>query len=90
VRIVVLLYLYSKDRIRMGTRQLSIRVPEEIDRRLGELARRTGRSRTFYIKEAILDHLEDLEDTYLGEEALRQIRESGEPSVPLEDVEWPE
>ena len=74
----------------MATRQLSIRVPEEIDRRLADLARRTGRSRTFYIREAILDHLEDLEDTYLGEQALRDFRESGEVSIALEDVEWPE
>jgi RHH-type transcriptional regulator, rel operon repressor / antitoxin RelB len=74
----------------VGTRQLSIRVPEEIDRRLGELARRTGRSRTFYVREALLDHLEDLEDAYLGEQALREFRESGEAAIPLEDVEWPE
>jgi RHH-type transcriptional regulator, rel operon repressor / antitoxin RelB len=74
----------------MASTQLSIRVPPEIEKRLAELARRTGRSRTFYIREAILDHLEDLEDTYLGEQALREVRQSGEPSIPLEDVEWPE
>lgn len=85
-----MLYLYSKRRDPLATKQLSIRVPEEIDRRLAELARRTGRSRTFYIREAILDHLEDLEDTYLGEEALREYLDSGEPTIPLEDVEWPE
>jgi RHH-type rel operon transcriptional repressor/antitoxin RelB len=74
----------------MATTQLSIRVPEEIERRLADLARRTGRSRSFYIREAVLDHLEDLEDAYLGEEALREHRESGESSVALRDVEWPE
>lgn len=74
----------------MASTQLSIRVPPEIERRLAELARRTGRSRTFYIKEAILDHLDELEDAYRGEQALREIRESGEPSIPLQDVEWPE
>ena len=74
----------------MASTQLSIRVPPEIEKRLAELARRTGRSRTFYIKEAILDHLEDLEDAYLGEQALSEVRESGEPSIPLEGVEWPE
>jgi RHH-type transcriptional regulator, rel operon repressor / antitoxin RelB len=74
----------------MGSTQLSIRVPPEIEQRLAELARRTGRSRTFYIKEAILDHLDELEDAYLGEQALQEVRESGEPAIPLEDVEWPE
>lgn len=74
----------------MASTQLSIRVAPEIERRLADLARRTGRSRTFYVREAILDHLEDLEDTYLGEHALQEHRESGEASIALEDVKWPE
>ena len=74
----------------MATKQFSIRIETEIERRLAALARRTGRSRTFYIKEAILDHLEDLEDTYLGEQALEDFRRSGEESIPLEEIEWPE
>ncbi len=37
-----------------------------------------------------LEDLEDLEDAYLGEQALREFRESGEPSIALEDVDWPE
>jgi RHH-type rel operon transcriptional repressor/antitoxin RelB len=74
----------------MASTQLSIRVEPEIERRLADLARRTGRSRTFYIREAILEHLEELEDTYLGEQALQEHRESGEPAIALGDVEWPE
>jgi RHH-type rel operon transcriptional repressor/antitoxin RelB len=45
-------------------------LPPDIEKRLEELARRTGRSKSFYAREAILEHLEDLEDTYLAEEAL--------------------
>ncbi|MGH8924224.1 MAG: type II toxin-antitoxin system RelB family antitoxin [Acidimicrobiia bacterium] len=74
----------------MRTKQLSIRLEPEIEERLSELARRTGRSRTFYVKEAILDHLEDLEDTYLGEKALKDFRAADEESIPLEEVEWPD
>lgn len=74
----------------MATKQFSIRIDIEIERRLAALARRTGRSRSFYIKEAILDHLEDLEDAYLGEQALEDFRRSGEESIALEEVEWPE
>ncbi len=56
---------------------LAIRLPESIEKRLEELARRTGRTKTFYVREALLQHLEDMEDRYLAERALDRIR-SGE------------
>ena len=56
---------------------LAIRLPESIEKRLEELARRTGRTKTFYVREALLQHLEDLEDRYLAERALERTR-SGE------------
>lgn len=46
---------------------LALRLPEEIENRLDVLAKRTGRTKSFYAKEAILKHLEDLEDAYLAE-----------------------
>lgn len=45
---------------------LTIRLPEEIEARLTELASKTGRTKTFYAKEAILVHLDDMEDKYLA------------------------
>ena len=51
---------------------LAIRLPEDIERRLTELAHKTGRTKTFYAREAILTHLEELEDIYLAEERLKQ------------------
>lgn len=45
---------------------LAIRLPEEIERRLAALAAKTGRTKTFYAKEAILEHLDDMEDKYLA------------------------
>ena len=65
---------------------LAIRLPQSIEKRLARLARRTGRSKTFYVREAILQHLEDLEDMYLAEQALERIRSGEESSIPLEDV----
>jgi RHH-type rel operon transcriptional repressor/antitoxin RelB len=49
---------------------LAIRLDPEIERRLEILAKKTGRTKTFYAREAILEHLEDLEDTYLAKERL--------------------
>ena len=45
---------------------LAIRLPEEIEKRLESLATRTGRTKSFYAREAIMEHLEDLEDYYLA------------------------
>jgi len=45
---------------------LVIRLDAEIEERLARLAKRTGRTKTFYAREAILEHLDDLEDGYLA------------------------
>ena len=65
---------------------LAIRLPESIEKRLDKLARRTGRTKTYYVREAILQHLDDLEDMYLAERVLDRIRDGEENTVPLEDV----
>lgn len=46
---------------------LALRLPAEIDARLNALAKRTGRSKSFYAREAIAAHLDDLEDIHLAE-----------------------
>ena len=66
---------------------LSIRLPDEILSRLDILAKRTGRSKTFYAREAILKHLEDLEDLYSAEQAVQLIRSGGEMTSTLDQVE---
>lgn len=65
---------------------LAIRLPQSIEKRLEELAERTGRTKTYYAREAILQHLEDLEDVYLAERVLERVRSGEERTVPLKDV----
>ena len=62
---------------------LAIRLPVSIEQRLERLARRTGRTKTFYAREAILEHLSDLEDLYLAESVLERIRSGEERTIPL-------
>lgn len=50
----------------------SIRLPDEIDHRLDELARITHRTKSFYIRQAIERHLEDLEDLYIAVERVNR------------------
>lgn len=65
---------------------LAIRLPADIEERLAVLAERTGRTKTFYAREAIERHIEDLEDLYLAEKELAQVRSGRSKPVPLADV----
>lgn len=66
---------------------LAIRLPPEVESRLAALAQATGRTKTFYAREAILEHLDDLEDLYLAEQRLIDIRAGRSTTHSLEDVE---
>jgi RHH-type transcriptional regulator, rel operon repressor / antitoxin RelB len=62
---------------------ITVRLPPDVEKRLKKLARKTGRTKTFYVREAILQHLDDLEDYYLAVQRL----EENLPGGPLQDVE---
>ena len=65
---------------------ISIRLPEEVESRLDALAKRTGRTKTFYMRQAIVEHLDDLEDLYLAEKRLEDLQAGRSKTVPLEEV----
>ena len=65
---------------------LAIRLPPEIEARLEKLAKATGRSKTYYAREAIEEHLADLEDIYLAEKRLEEHRAGRIRTIPLKDV----
>ena len=56
----------------------SVRIPEDLENRLNTLARRTGRSKNSFVREALLHQLDDIEDYYLGMETLERIRNGEE------------
>jgi RHH-type rel operon transcriptional repressor/antitoxin RelB len=65
---------------------LAIRLPAEIEKRLDVLAKETGRTKSFYVREAILEHLDDLEDIYDAEQQLVEIHAGRVKTIPLEEV----
>lgn len=65
---------------------LAIRLPETIEKRLEKLAQKTGRTKTFYAREAIVTHISDLEDLYLAEDRLERIENGEDRTVPLKEV----
>jgi RHH-type transcriptional regulator, rel operon repressor / antitoxin RelB len=62
---------------------LAVRLPDEIEKRLDALAKKTGRTKTYYVREAIMEHIEELEDIYLSLERL----ENPTKRWSLEDLE---
>jgi RHH-type rel operon transcriptional repressor/antitoxin RelB len=65
---------------------LALRLPAELEARLEALAKATGRTKAFYAREAILTHLEDLEDLYLAEKAYLDFKASGKKAIPLAEL----
>jgi RHH-type rel operon transcriptional repressor/antitoxin RelB len=51
---------------------LSLRLSNEIEKRLSVLAETTGRTKSFYAKEAIMRYLDDMEDTYIALDRLEK------------------
>ena len=80
-----LVYAYTKE-VPTMTRQIAVRLPDETDSRLAALAAKTGRTKTFYVREAIEAHLEDLEDYYLAAEVSERIRTGEESTVSLDEM----
>lgn len=48
----------------------SLRLNKELEYRLDHLAETTGRTKTFYIRQLIEDHIDELEDRYIAESRL--------------------
>jgi RHH-type rel operon transcriptional repressor/antitoxin RelB len=65
---------------------VSLRLPDEVVQRLDKLATMTGRTKNSYMVEAIQEHLDDLEDLYLAEQRMADIRAGRDQAVPLEEV----
>ena len=62
---------------------LALRLPPDIERRLDALAKKTGRTKSFFARKAILRQIDDIEDDYLA----RYRMQRGGPRVTLESVE---
>jgi RHH-type transcriptional regulator, rel operon repressor / antitoxin RelB len=61
---------------------LALRLPAEIEKRLDELARKTGRTKSYYARKAIVEMIEDLEDLEIAKERLAE----NNARIPLEQI----
>jgi RHH-type transcriptional regulator, rel operon repressor / antitoxin RelB len=69
-----------------GRMTISIRLPEDLNARLKTLADKTGRSKTFYVREAIATHLDEMEDLFLAEAVLKRVRSGKEPTFSSKQI----
>ena len=74
-----LLYTYSAINIET---MFAIRLDKPTEDRLARLAHKTGHTKAFYAREAILEYPQTLEDVYLAEERLL----ANEPTFSAEEV----
>lgn len=65
---------------------MSLRLPAQVDDRLAALSALTGRSKTFYATEAIVEHIDDLEDAHLSSAIRARIRAGTEHGIPLSEL----
>jgi len=65
---------------------VTVRLTAEEEARLEALSQRTGRTKSFYVRAAIRAHLEDLEDAYAADDALKDFEASGRKSRPVADL----
>ena len=67
----------------MGT--LAIRLSDEMHERLNRLSQATARPKAFYVKAALDEYLDDIEDAYLAEATLERIKRGEERVLSAEE-----
>ena len=68
------------------TETISVRIPKELADRLSNLAKQTGRTKTYYIQEALEDKVCDLEMIYLTQKRDEDVRAGRSKTSSLEEV----
>ncbi len=63
---------------------LAVRLDPELEKRLNTVVKQTGRSKSYYVRQALIEKIEELEDLALLEEALKTYDPS--QNRPLDEV----
>ena len=65
---------------------LSVRIENILGERLERLAQDTHRTKSFYVKEALMNYMDNLEDIYLAEKRLEDLRAGRETVLSSQDM----
>jgi RHH-type transcriptional regulator, rel operon repressor / antitoxin RelB len=66
---------------------LALRLPEDLEARLDALARKTGRTKSYYAREALVEYIDDLEDLYLAQTRYALIEKGKSKTLLLDDAQ---
>ena len=64
----------------------ALELPPELEARLEELAALTARSKSDIVQEALIEHIDDIEDLAVARQRLIESRARGEKFIPLEQL----
>jgi RHH-type rel operon transcriptional repressor/antitoxin RelB len=67
-------------------RTITCRVEDEIEDRLERLASETSRTKSYYVREALLKGLDEMELVYLADQVIERIRKGEESTSTLAEV----
>ena len=65
---------------------ISMRLTPDLEARLDALAKRTGRTKTFYVRQAVIEHLDDIEDAYLADERMADLQSGQSELISFEEM----
>ena len=65
----------------------SMRITTDVAKRLENLSAKTERTKAFYVKQALLEHLQDMEDYYMAEKVMERVRKGEERIYTLDEAE---
>lgn len=75
-------YIYKKG----GYAMLSVRLSKDLEARLDALSERTHRAKSYYVKKALAQYLENQEEYEIAAAAYKEYLESGKQSYTLEEI----
>lgn len=65
---------------------MTIRLSPQLDERLSNLTKQTGRSKSFYLTQAIESYLENMEDLLIANAVLERVKMGKERTYSLDEV----
>jgi len=57
---------------------LAVRLPRDMEKRLGALAKKTGRTKSFYVRQALVENFDEMEDVFLADKSKEEVLAGGQ------------
>lgn len=65
---------------------MTIRLPDVLDKRLSQLAKTTERTKSFYVRRAVEEYLDDQEDYLIALARMERIDKGIDKALPFENL----